>query len=688
MTAQELRFMQALGEVNVKYIEKAAPWKSRSAVKTAPSGAKSGTVSVEWWSGAKYVIGGIAAAAVLITGAVWLHRLLQNAPELHSGGSGTAEPPITGAVAGTTVITTAEPVITTFPEPLIDWYAAENPNPFTLTGPTEMPDHYASMYKDGFTTLSTSLTDIVDQDKFEEWLGSFRQAKQEFGAYAEPPTVYAFLRDFGISDAQLRATNEYPKWINDEDIAVIYSGDEDLIKRTYKDDWAILHEGRIYTPRWLFEYNIQEYENRGLPKDEVARTAARMQALPFKEEAWQHFKDKVEQYIGRPLAVNQHLGWQTEEINGVFAGFSTTMHTDPDNGTVSVERTTIELHRFGEGMIASDLCRSPLGNEGDSTITYPDDKELEFKLRADGDGCYLVILAIPWEMGGTYRGKVCTLYWYDGETFFMIDGLYPEVDSTEDITVGEDNTITVNNADGTISLYSIYKKDPGFGFSEAGNKPPKATFRAAVTTSGIIEDQFELPQVFCDAANEAYTPVYASEITGFWSDDMLNELGKKYEFADPGHVYEKLKPYHDENGTLDIEKMRSELPAADLYYLWSDTVADKCLRLGNGWLISLAGERNIATLYLDASNVEGCELCWNIRRDIVLLWKMYGDRPDELPGLCADIIYNSAKKAYTGLKISVGEGGESIVEAALKAHGSTAITHDIITIPEGVVLTR
>ena len=682
MTAKELRFMQALGEVDVKFVEKAAPWKCRSAGKPT-----AGTVGSGWWSGAKYVIGGLAAAAVLITGAVLLHNALRDTPVPYQPGDSAV---LTEAPEnGTRVIATSEKPLELFPEPLIDRYADQNPDPFDLTGPTDMPDHYMNMYKENFTTLSTNLTDLVDQDELKAWREQYRKQAQEYGAYAEQITVYAFLRDFGISDAQLRATNEYPQWINDDDIEIIYSGDEDLIKRTYKDDWAILHEGRIYTPRWLFEYSIQEYENRGLPKDEVARTAAKMQSLPFTAEAWQHFKDKVEQYIGRPLAADQDLGWQTVDIDGVFARFSTTMHANPDDGSVSIERTPVELCRFGEGTIGTDLCRSPLGSEGDSAITYPDDKELEFQLRAGSDGCYLVILAIPWEMGGIYRGKACTLYWYDGTTFYMIDGLYPDVTSADDINIGTDNTITVNNVDGTISLYSVYKQDPGFGHKEVGNMSPKATFRVNVIPSGIIEDTFELPQVFCDGANEAYTQVYASEITGFRSDDLLTELGTTYEFADPGHVYETLKKYCDEDGTPDTAKMESELPAADLYYLWSDTVAAKCLRLGNGWLISFAGERNVAALHLDAVNDNRCRFCSKIRRDIVLLWKMKADRPDELSGLCADILYNSENKAYAGLRIFVGEGYESVVEAALKAYGSTGgIIRDIITIPEGTVLTR
>lgn len=682
MTARELKFIQALGEVDIRYIEKAAPWKNRSADAT------NGNAGSGWWSGAKYVIGGIAAAAVLGVGAVMLNGWLANAPAPYQTGNSGA---MTGAAAeGTRVIVTSEEPPVTLPEPLIDSYI-EDIETFTLSTPTDMPEHYADKYVYKFTYLPSSLTDLADSEKFALWAEKKEQERPGLGAYYEPITLYAFLKEFGISDSQLRSTSLYPDWINDEDIDILYSGDEKLIMRTYKSDWTIMHDGMLFTPRWLYEMSVYEYMNRGLPKDEVKELALKMQSLPFTNDAWEHFCEKVEDYIGEPLSdtKRRRTEFRSEEIDGVYARLKVNTYAAGDSVVLSWEN--IELMNGKQRLGAYYMMSAAAVND---LLEYPADRTVELGLHQayieansnTGNYRYLVIFAVPSFEGGYYA----TLYWYDGEYMNVIYEPDYRVNSIDDITLEPTNVVRIQAADGEVSYYTVYEnlwsvvklestEDGSYTLPE-----PVETFTIGLETTGLgyPEDTFGLPPIYCTGINQAYTEVYAAGINDFSFDALKEELGQ---YQDSEIHIGALSKFIRGDGSIDTDKLRESCNSTKLYYFLNDKTAFRdCRYVSNDVLVAADDYR--VYVFLNTEYALSLRLSSPIRTNIYWLWRLYGDRPDLLESLKASVLYNSDQNAYVGLRLYVDDSTFPIVRPMLEAYGYPRIC-SYYYIPEQKLLT-
>ncbi len=669
MTAREMRFMQALGEVDVKLVERAAPWKSRRSAEPAD-----GNVRTGWWSGAKYVIGGIAAAAVLAAGAVMLHGILADAPAPYQPGNTGA---LTGgSESGTRVIETSVTPAETFPEPLIDYVG--DIQTFTLPDNTEMPEHYADKYVFKFTYLPSSLTELAYKEPFRLWQEQKEAERISMGAYYEPITLYSFLKKFGISDAQLRTTTLYPDWINDEDIDILYSGDEELIMRTYKSDWTIMHDGMLFTPRWLYEMSVYEYMNRGLPKDEVKELALKMQSLPFTNDAWEHFCEKVEDYIGEPLSDTQRLRteYRSEEIDGVYVRLKVNEYSDGDS--VSLGWHNIELMN-GKQRIGAYAAMSEQSE--DTGLSYPAGGTVTLGLHRSetrvnydtGNYKYLAVFALPAFDGGYYA----TLYWYDGEKMYMIFEPEYKVNSADDITLEPTNVIRIQSADGEVSYYTIYEtmcsveklentEDGLYTLPE-----PRETFKIGVETTGLgtLEDQFDLPQVYCTGINQAYAEAYAVSADEFSFDALKAELDKHNDSKVYIEGTEALSEFVRGDGSLDTDKLREDCKSTKLYYFLNDTVAfEDCLYVSNE-LIVFADEYRVH-VFLSTQFALNMFFCPDIRTNIYWLWRLYGSRPDLLETLRASVIYNPESKGYSTLKIYVDDTTFPIIRPMIESYGS------------------
>lgn len=106
--------------------------------------------------------------------------------------------------------------------------------------------------------------------------------------------------EFDISKDQLLsviAEDNDPSWtITREDVDVIYSGDMELINRTFINEYSVLHNNKIYTPEWLYEHTTAEYIEAGLSDDEVSYVMEKMKDLPFIAEAKKAIENKYRKF--------------------------------------------------------------------------------------------------------------------------------------------------------------------------------------------------------------------------------------------------------------------------------------------------------------------------------------------------------------------------------------------------------
>lgn len=165
------------------------------------------------------------------------------------------------------------------------------PNPFYEkegAGGDSAYDFYSG-YAFRFGNIESTISNLVDREKSEEWINNcFAEAI----ANPEAPekTLLDYIKYFDIPKEKLMdavSGANFPEgWIiSPSDVEVIYSGDDELIKQTFVNEYALLYDGEIYSAAWLYEHSAADYLNEGLPLDEVAACLKKMEDFSFTEEA-------------------------------------------------------------------------------------------------------------------------------------------------------------------------------------------------------------------------------------------------------------------------------------------------------------------------------------------------------------------------------------------------------------------
>ncbi len=178
----------------------------------------------------------------------------------------------------------------------------EMPEPFDQTnnGGDSLHDYY-SKYVFKFGNINSTLIDLVGEKEAEEWINEHISG-QKSGTDTSEMTVLRFIEHFDITKEELTkavSESEYPDgWIIDaSDIEVIFSGDDDLIAQTFVNEYALLQNGVIYTPEWLYNHSLEDYAREGLSAEAVSDCMSKMSALPFTEEAQKAIAEKSTLYM-------------------------------------------------------------------------------------------------------------------------------------------------------------------------------------------------------------------------------------------------------------------------------------------------------------------------------------------------------------------------------------------------------
>lgn len=178
----------------------------------------------------------------------------------------------------------------------------EMPEPFDQaynSGGDSLHDYYCE-YVFKFGNINSTLIDLVGEKEAQAWLNEYF-ASQKAGTESSELTVLRFIEHFDISKEELIkavSDSDYPDgWIiNISDIEVIYSGNDDLIKQTFVNEYALLHNGIIYTPEWLYTHSLDDYAKEGLSIESVNACMEKMSELPFTHEAQNAIADKSAGY--------------------------------------------------------------------------------------------------------------------------------------------------------------------------------------------------------------------------------------------------------------------------------------------------------------------------------------------------------------------------------------------------------
>lgn len=152
-----------------------------------------------------------------------------------------------------------------------------------------VPEDFASPYVFRFQNLSSVILDLVSRDECNTWLNEY-ETKKRSDPFTPVPTVLSFVEKFNIPKEKLaKAISEYDSpdgWaITLSDIDIIYSGDDQLIKETFVNEYALLYNGKIYTPYWFYVHSESDYTNEGLTAEVIDAYLTKTEALPFYDKA-------------------------------------------------------------------------------------------------------------------------------------------------------------------------------------------------------------------------------------------------------------------------------------------------------------------------------------------------------------------------------------------------------------------
>lgn len=162
-----------------------------------------------------------------------------------------------------------------------------------------VPEDFTSPYVFRFLNLSSVILNLADGDEVNAWLNEY-ETKKRSDHFTPVPTVLSFVEKFNIPKEKLAeaiSDADFPDgWIiTPSDIDIIYSGDDQLIKETFVNEYALLCNGKIYTPDWFYEHSESDYINEGLPAEEVKAYLTKTEALPFYDKAIAAFAARTEQ---------------------------------------------------------------------------------------------------------------------------------------------------------------------------------------------------------------------------------------------------------------------------------------------------------------------------------------------------------------------------------------------------------
>ena len=264
----------------------------------------------------------LAACVVLVVAAAFAFG--RNDTNLTIGKDGTSHAVTDGNVTVTDTIlevtttsdtssnaTTASETVTTSqrPEPIVDPGPVETddvaPQPFSHSGGDENAWYYEPLLPK-LGHISSTLFELVDEDEFNEWRDKvnvlYRKGEDVPTDINGFLNVYAMMNYFDISDEDVtkafeyELSQDYPFFMNKEDLNVLLSRDETAILTHFQSDYSIVIGDRIYSPQWVYENSDKAYKQAGITPEMLKEKLGLYVQSNLTEDAKNYLINKINKY--------------------------------------------------------------------------------------------------------------------------------------------------------------------------------------------------------------------------------------------------------------------------------------------------------------------------------------------------------------------------------------------------------
>ena len=123
--------------------------------------------------------------------------------------------------------------------------------------------------------------DTLGSDFVSDWCNQYDQERKNGTLDTTYPMLVKFIKDCNIPEDTCRTVMETIKsneeklgstpsvYLTEEEIQAAYSGSVKQINETFASDYCIVADGNIFTPEWLLNHPISEYESNGITYEQL-----------------------------------------------------------------------------------------------------------------------------------------------------------------------------------------------------------------------------------------------------------------------------------------------------------------------------------------------------------------------------------------------------------------------------------
>lgn len=185
------------------------------------------------------------------------------------------------------------------------------PEPFDNNGDSggDMNSDFYQPCISQFDSVPGSLLDIRPSGEVDEWLNNHFSRKGAVSSIKDYLNVYSFITDFNITKEEAASAledyidSEYESVrITQDQFNILFSGDIELITKTFASEYSIVHDDNIYSPEWIYTHSQSDYEAAGINAEDLAEKVPMYANLNLTEAARAAFSDKLSSYTG--VAIN------------------------------------------------------------------------------------------------------------------------------------------------------------------------------------------------------------------------------------------------------------------------------------------------------------------------------------------------------------------------------------------------
>jgi hypothetical protein len=170
--------------------------------------------------------------------------------------------------------------------------------------------------------ITREFLDIVSTEENSAWTESLRGYwGRPISSLMEYPNLFSFIVHFDLPVDRVRAVMNEQRLqriesgthaeheelgiynFTEEDIEIILTLDEAKVLERFATEYVIVHNGRGFSPSWIYWHSIEDYRAVGITPEMIAEKLPLYAELGFTDEARTAYEMKLSAFMGRDVVL-------------------------------------------------------------------------------------------------------------------------------------------------------------------------------------------------------------------------------------------------------------------------------------------------------------------------------------------------------------------------------------------------